>query len=77
MLPWARVSDTARLHELFNPPDIASIMFTLLIETLSEDCQIWNHSNDGVYTVKSDYMLFMDKLSNIKNLTIDGDWSML
>lgn len=68
--------DVHMLHALFNNETVTSILETPILNDVHDDKSVWKFTKDGHYSVKSGYILFMDKFSNTDHLHVDGNWCM-
>ena len=70
--------DVELLEELFNGEDVANIIIMLTGIDGEVDTRIWHHDRKGIYSVKTGYHFFVDKLlpceKNIRALSWTKWW---
>ncbi|CAN1804672.1 Putative ribonuclease H protein At1g65750 [Linum perenne] len=76
-IPGTYTWDVELLEELFNPRDVAAILRVLPAGDGGQDEKIWHFSNNGTYSVKSAYKLFMEHGYRRSHLRCPGAWNEL
>ncbi|CAN1185642.1 Putative ribonuclease H protein At1g65750 [Linum perenne] len=69
--------DEELIEGLFNPRDAEAICSILLSLTTEDDIRVWNYTKDGQYSVKSGNRLIMEKLVDMSQLHVEGQWTKL
>lgn len=65
------------LNNCFEMHEIGSILKVPLLNVSKHDRMIWKYTKDGVYSVKSWYRTYIDKVADFESLKELGDLRML
>lgn len=63
------------MGDLFQERNVREILATPLSQRPLNDEIIWHFSPKSDYTVKSAYRLVMDKILNVAQLHVSGNWN--
>lgn len=77
MLEDQRAWNVPLVRTIFNMEDADKILRVPLIASVSNDCLLWGHSNDGRYSVKTGYKLCRQALRPSSSAMVPGNWNLI
>lgn len=76
-LPNGSSWDIELLEEIFSKRDVREISSILIHRYGSKDKLIWSRTSNGTYTVKTGYAVCLQSATNMDEIRIKGDWSLI